>query len=60
MDACGILVKLLNNVIRDPNNMKFRSIRLANPKIESMLLAANGAFEVLFSVGFEEVINEDY
>ena len=55
MDACEILVKLLANVIRDPQNMKYRSIRLSNPKIESKLLAANGAFEVLFSVGFEEV-----
>ena len=54
-DACEILVKLLSNVIRDPNNMKYRSIRLSNPKIESKLLAANGAFETLFSVGFEEV-----
>ena len=53
-DAAEILVKLLGNVIREPNNIKFRSIRLGNPKIESKLLAANGAFEILFSVGFEE------
>ena len=52
--AIEILVKLLSNVIREPNNIKFRSIRLGNPKIESKLLIANGAFEILFSVGFEE------
>ena len=52
--AIEILVKLLSNVIREPNNIKFRSIRLGNPKIESKLLVANGAFEILFSVGFEE------
>jgi len=52
--AAEILVKLLSNVIREPNNIKYRSIRLANPKIESNLLVANGAFEILFSVGFEE------
>ena len=40
--AAEILVKLLSNVIREPNNIKFRSIRLANPKIESNLLIANG------------------
>ena len=34
--------------------MKYRRIRLSNPKIESMLLVANGAFEALFSMGFEE------
>ena len=34
-DAAEILVKLMSNVIRDPHNMKYRQIRLANPKIES-------------------------
>lgn len=54
LEAVEILLKLLGNVKKDPNNMKFRSIRLSNPKIESKLLVANGAFETLFSVGFEE------
>ena len=54
-EAGEILLKLLGNVRRDPMNMKYRQIRLSNPKIESKLLAANGAFEILFSVGFEEV-----
>ena len=54
-EAAEILIKLLNNVLRDPNNIKYRSIRLSNPKIESKLLIATGAFEILFSVGFEEV-----
>ncbi len=54
-EAGEILVKLLRNVQRDPGNMKFRSVRLSNPKIETKLLTANGAFEILFSVGFEEV-----
>ena len=48
-EAGEILVKLMSNVIRDPQNMKYRQIRLANPKIESKLLSANGAFEILFS-----------
>ena len=52
--AAEILIKLLCNVIREPNNIKYRSIRLGNPKIESKLLVANGAFEILFTVGFEE------
>ena len=53
--AAEILVKLIGNVIRDPSNLKYRSVRLANPIIESKLLVATGAFEILFSVGFEEV-----
>ena len=54
-DASGILLKLIGNILRDPQNLKYRRIRLSNPKIESMLLSANGAFECLFSAGFEEV-----
>ena len=53
-DAKEILIKLINNILRDPQNVKYRRIRLSNPKVESMLLNANGAFEILFSVGFEE------
>jgi len=53
--AGEILLKLLANVQREPSNVKFRAIKLSNPKIESKLLTANGAFEILFSVGFEEV-----
>jgi len=53
-DAVEILVKLLSNVVRDPNNIKYRQIKLSNKKIEESLLTAAGAFEILFSVGFEE------
>ena len=53
-EAGEILLKLIGNVLRDPHNIKYRSIRLSNPKIEKKLLAATGAFEILFAVGFEE------
>lgn len=53
-EATEILIKLLKNVLRNPDNIKYRSVKLSNPKIESKLLPASGAFEVLFSVGFEE------
>ncbi|TRY66944.1 hypothetical protein TCAL_03733 [Tigriopus californicus] len=41
-DAGEILLKLIGNVLREPNNIKFRSIKLSNPKIESKLLTAAG------------------
>merc|ERR1712008_410427 len=53
-EAVEILVKLLSNVVRDPNNIKYRQVKLSNKKVEENLLSAAGAFEVLFSVGFEE------
>jgi len=53
-EAAEILLRLVDNVIREPQNIKYRSVRLSNPKIESKLLSASGAFEILFSMGFEE------
>ena len=53
-DAGDILVKLLSNIVAAPNNLKYRQIKLANKTIEEKLLPASGAFEILFSVGFEE------
>jgi len=53
-DAGDILVKLLSNIVAEPNVMKYRQVKLANKKIEEKLLPANGAFEILFSAGFEE------
>lgn len=53
-DAGDILVKLLGNIVAEPNVMKYRQVKLANKKIEEKLLPANGAFEILFSAGFEE------
>ena len=53
-DAGDILVKLLSNIVAAPNNMKYRQIKLANKTIEEKLLPASGAFEILFSIGFEE------
>ena len=53
-DAGDILVKLLSNIVAAPNDMKYRQIKLANKTIEEKLLPASGAFEILFSVGFEE------
>ena len=33
---------------------RYRAVKLANKTIEGKLLPASGAFEILFSVGFEE------
>jgi len=57
-EAGEILVKLLSNIVAEPNIMKYRQVKLANKKIEEKLLPANGAFEILFSAGFEEA--EEY
>ena len=43
------MTKLLGNIINDPNNTKYRAIKLTNKVIEEKLLPASGAFEILFS-----------
>lgn len=48
-----ILIKLLRNIAREPDNVKFRRIRMANPKIEEAVGEVAGGVQLLESVGFE-------
>lgn len=54
-DGVVILLRLLDNVIREPQNTKYRAIRLENKVIKEKLLCLNGIRELLTSIGFEEV-----
>ncbi len=40
---------------RNPNEDKYRSIRVGNPTFSTKLLPVKGAVECLFEMGFEEV-----
>ena len=53
--ASELLLRLANNVIKNPLELKYRRIRLSNPLLESKLLPFLGGFECLFEMGFEEV-----
>ena len=55
MDVSEILLKFATNCLDDPDNNKYRRIRVGNPIIESRLLPVNGAVQCLFDMGFEEV-----
>lgn len=50
-----ILLKLLDNVIREPENAKYRTIRTANKTIKEKLLCLSHIDEVLKCIGFERV-----
>lgn len=56
IEGAAILLKLLENVIREPDNPKFRTIRLENKIIKEKLLCLNGIKECLEYIGFEEVL----
>lgn len=55
LTASEILLKILKNIVDDPNNQNYRSIRISNPNISSKLLNALGAKECLIKIGFLEV-----
>lgn len=48
-----IVLKLLKNIVREPENSKFRKIRLSNPKIKEAIGEAVGGVELLEFVGFK-------
>ncbi|KAL8581107.1 hypothetical protein ACOMHN_033555 [Nucella lapillus] len=52
--AAEILLKLANNVLQNPQEAKYRRIRIANPLLETKLLPVVGGLECLFDMGFQE------
>ncbi|XP_075683299.1 peptide-N(4)-(N-acetyl-beta-glucosaminyl)asparagine amidase [Rhinoderma darwinii] len=54
MDACQLLLTYADNILRNPNEEKYRSIRLGNTAFSTRLLPVPGAVECLFEMGFEE------
>lgn len=51
--SLDIVLKLLRNIVREPENSKFRKIRLSNPKIKEAIGEAVGGVELLEFVGFK-------
>lgn len=47
-----ILLKLLRNIVREPENVKFRKIRMGNPKIKEAIPDIAGGVELLEFIGF--------
>ncbi|XP_073147840.1 plant UBX domain-containing protein 2 [Henckelia pumila] len=48
-----VVMKLFKNVVADPENAKFRKIRLGNPKIKEAIGDVQGGIELLECIGFE-------
>jgi peptide-N4-(N-acetyl-beta-glucosaminyl)asparagine amidase len=51
-NAVELLILCSGNILRDPDNMKYRRIQVA--AVENLLIPVSGAIESLFNVGFEE------
>lgn len=52
--ALTTVLTMVNNVLRAPDEAKFRSIKLTNATVRSKVASADGAVELLGSLGFNE------
>lgn len=51
--AVSILTRLLRNIVASPSDLKYRRLRLQNPKIKDAVVDATGGIELLQACGFE-------
>ncbi|KAF3707780.1 Peptide-N(4)-(N-acetyl-beta-glucosaminyl)asparagine amidase [Channa argus] len=54
LDVAKLLLTYADNILRYPNEDKYRSIRIGNPTFFNKLLPIKGAVDCLFEMGFEE------
>ncbi|XP_052895250.1 peptide-N(4)-(N-acetyl-beta-glucosaminyl)asparagine amidase [Anopheles moucheti] len=52
--AAETLLRLLDNIIREPQNAKYRTVRIDNPSIREKLLSADGMKQLMLAIGFIE------
>jgi len=50
--AMHLLLRILGNVINEPENPKYRTLRRDNPKVAGQVLSIPGGFEILHAAGF--------
>lgn len=51
--SVDVILRLLRNIVKEPENPKFRKIRMSNPKIREAIGEVGGAVELLEFLGFE-------
>lgn len=54
LEASKLLLTYADNILRNPHDEKYRSIRIGNTAFSTRLLPVRGAVECLFEMGFEE------
>ena len=48
-----VLAKILSNILKDPENEKYLTIRLANPNIHDAIVSVDGGMELMNLCGFD-------
>lgn len=56
-EVSGLLVKIADNILKDPSNFKLRTLKKSNAIVSKKILAATGGLECLKLMGFKEVIS---
>lgn len=55
LKAFKVLLDICDNIIKYPDDIKYRRIKVGNQVIMNKLLPASGGIECLFEIGFQEV-----
>jgi hypothetical protein len=53
--ASQLLLRIANNIAEEPNEPKYRTLKLSTNTFQNKLLPVKGAVECLFAMGFEDV-----
>eukprot|EP00931_Biecheleriopsis_adriatica_P107484 TRINITY_DN81828_c0_g1_i1.p1 TRINITY_DN81828_c0_g1~~TRINITY_DN81828_c0_g1_i1.p1 ORF type:complete len:243 (+),score=69.84 TRINITY_DN81828_c0_g1_i1:38-766(+) len=59
-ECTSTMTKMLKNVLENPEEEKFRKVRLSNPKFSSKVYSMRGAPEFFRLVGFKDSIEEGF
>lgn len=54
IDGLTILIRLLDNVIQNPYDNKYRTVRKENQTIKQKLLSVHFMYQLMFEIGFKE------
>lgn len=52
--ASQLLLRIANNIVKEPQNPKYRILKLSTDTFQAKLLPVKGAVECLFAMGFED------
>lgn len=56
VDSLSIVQRILDNIIKEPHNEKYRTLRLQNKVVKEKLLSLKGVYQLLQKIGFVEVV----
>ncbi len=55
LTVCNVLIQIMDNILANPNDLSYRSIKLDSDEVSTKLMPYSGGLESLFEIGFEEV-----